>query len=51
MFNANWFANCSKVKMKPVFIKVDESSVIPRSQDSDALSRVRTGAVEDRKNF
>lgn len=50
IFNDNQFTNCSKVKMKPTFIKVDEGSLIPCSQDSDALSRVRREA-EDWKKF
>lgn len=37
--------------MKPKFIKVDEGSLIPCSQGSDSLSRVRRGAEEDRKIF
>lgn len=51
IFNANQFTNLSQVKMKPEFIKVDEGSLIPCSQGSDALSRVRRGPEEDRKNF
>lgn len=51
IFNATQFTNCSKVKMKPKFIKVDEDSLIPCSQGSDSLPRVRRGAEEDRKNF
>lgn len=37
--------------MKPKFIKVDEGSLIPFSQGSEALRRVRRGVEGDRKIF